>query len=236
MSCCGLVICDGTASSQLFYTFCQSASHTSSLCFSFASYILGNTSEEHLEQDNEPQPYAPDPPTPYSVSSHIISLHFSFTSYFFLYTMQHFRRTLRNINNVTSSTRLNDVQPPHGQMEGWRRNGISPKHVFGHFFWHWYFYYYLIYSLIINIMAYTTTGRHDDTMTQIHDDTTTRQKPPPHGHTQGWRSDIETGGRLQRREMAQTTMDTSFGPYGECIFFFHSFLLILMLVYCIYSF
>ena len=85
------------------------------------------------------------------------------------------------------------------------------------------FFYYLIYSLIINIMAYMTTGQHDDTTTQIHDDTTTRQKPPPHGHTQGWQSDIETGGRLQRREMAQTTMDTSFGPYGECIFFFIHF-------------
>ena len=69
-----------------------------------------------------------------------------------------------------------------------------------------------------------TTGQHDDTTTQIHDDTTTRQKPPPHGHTQGWRSDIETGGRLQRWEMAQTTMDISFGPYGECIFFFFSFI------------
>ena len=30
---------------------------------------------------------------------------------------------------------------------------------------------------------------------------------------------METGGRLQRREMAQMTPDTSFGPCGECIFF-----------------
>ena len=31
--------------------------------------------------------------------------------------------------------------------------------------------------------------------------------------------DMETGGRLRRREMAQMTPDTSFGPCGECIFF-----------------
>ena len=30
---------------------------------------------------------------------------------------------------------------------------------------------------------------------------------------------METGGRLRRREMAQMTPDTSFGPCGECIFF-----------------
>ena len=30
---------------------------------------------------------------------------------------------------------------------------------------------------------------------------------------------METGGRLKRQEMAQTTLDTSFGPCGECIFF-----------------
>ena len=41
--------------------------HSISASPPISQYILGDTSEELIEQDNEPQPQAPDPPTPYSV-------------------------------------------------------------------------------------------------------------------------------------------------------------------------
>ena len=115
-----------------------------------------------------------------------------------------------NINNITSSTWLNDIQPPQahtGVTEEWNQPKTCPWTCFLTLV----FFLYLIYYFITNIMAYTTTRQHDYM--------TTWQQPPPHGHLQGWWSDMEIGGRLRQWEMAQTTPDMFFGPLVSVFLF-----------------
>ena len=57
-------------------------------------------------------------------------------------------------------------------------------------------------------------------MRKVTSSTWLNEVQPPHGHTQGWQSNIETGGRLWRWETAQMTPDTLFGPLVSVLVFF----------------
>ena len=98
---------------------------------------------------------------------------------------------------------------------------------------------FLIYFVLsIFIKLWEVPGRsHGDLFAQranvckVTSSTWLNNVQPPHRHTQGWQSDIETGGRLRQWETAQMTPDTSFGPLVSVLVFFHLFLLILMHVF-----